>query len=458
MKFRKRVSRTRAVRWSALNMLLAGSMLLAQQGSTASQPTPALGMAAQEMPFSDQPHFSVAGVTDWTAVGGHGSDATLRASESLASATATLTPAPGEAHPSAADAARETRLRSALLQTPEGFAENEQLGELLLEQGRFTDAMPLLETAHRVDPASELSLENLARAEAGTGKIEQARDLIATSLAKHSSAALLRLAAQVDEQLGDPLKAVREFEQAATLDPSEQNEFDWASELLSHRAIWQAEAVFRKGASAYPTSVRMQTGLGAALFAGARYDDAAMQLCKASDLAPEDPHPYLFLGQVELAAPNALPCVEAKLARFLQMQPRSATAHYLYAMAILKAGARAESANQVQQLLHDAVSLDGRCSEAYLELGILAAARRDMASAIGFYTNAIAADPQLADAHYRLGVAYDRIGKKAEAAHEFALHDQLEQQQAAAVEAQRKAVKQFLFAGQAEPPSKPVEP
>jgi tetratricopeptide (TPR) repeat protein len=435
---------------------------VAQQSSTVSPQTQAAPSApddlAQEMQFSDQPHFSVAGVTDWTAAGGHGSDATLRASESLASATATLTPAPGEAHPSAADAARETRLRSALLQTPEGFAENEQLGELLLEQGRFTDAMPLLETAHRLDPASETSLEDLARAEAGTGKLAQARERITSSLAQHPGAPLLRLAAQLDEQLGDPLKAVREFEQAATLDPSEQNEFDWASELLSHRAIWQAEAVFRKGASAYPTSVRMQTGLGAALFAGARYDDAATQLCKASDLAPEDPHPYLFLGQVELAAPNALPCVEAKLARFLQMQPRSATAHYLYAMAILKAAARSESAKQVEQLLHEAVSLDGHCSEAYLELGNLAAERRDTPAAIDFYNKAIAAAPQLADAHYRLGVAYDRSGRTADAAREFALHDQLQQQQAAAVEAQRKAVKQFLFAGQAEPPLKPIEP
>jgi len=448
---------------TALQVLLSlGTVALAQQGSTTSQPTQAVppppGVATQEMQFSDQPHFSVAGVTDWTAVGGHGSDATLRASESLASETAMLAPVAGAAHPSVVDQAREAQLRNALLRDPASFAANQQLGELLLEQDRFADALPLLEAAHRMDPASEGSLQDLARAEAGIGNPAQARELVAASLAQQPSASLLRVAGQLDEQLGDPLKAVREFEQAATLEPSEQNQFEWASELLLHRAIWQAEAVFRKGAAAYPDSVRMQTGLGAALFAGARYDDAATQLCKASDLAPEDPHPYLFLGQVELAAPNALPCVEAKLARFLQMQPRSATAHYLYAMAILKTGTRAESAKQVQQLLHEAVSLDGRCSEAYLELGNLAAERRDTPAAIGFYTNAIAADPQLADAHYRLAVAYDRIGKKAEAAHELALHDQLEQQQAAAVEAQRKAVKQFLFAGQAEPPSKPVEP
>ena len=42
------------------------------------------------MEFTDKPDFTVAGITDWTAVGGHGSDATLRTSEDLARATAGL--------------------------------------------------------------------------------------------------------------------------------------------------------------------------------------------------------------------------------------------------------------------------------------------------------------------------------------------------------------------------------
>jgi hypothetical protein len=59
----------------------------------------------------------------------------------------------------------------------------------------------------------------------------------------------------------------------------------------------------------------------------------------------------------------------------------------------------------------------------------------------------------LAEAHYRLGVAYDRIGELAKAKREFQLHDELKQQQAAEVERERRAVKQFLVAGQ---PTYPV--
>ena len=75
---------------------------------------------------------------------------------------------------------------------------------------------------------------------------------------------------------------------------------------------------------------------------------------------------------------------------------------------------------------------------------MLQATQRDYAKAIDFYTKAIEANPQMSEAHYRLGVAYDRVGEKDKAAQQFRLHDEIEKQQAAAVEKQRREVKQFL--------------
>ena len=46
--------------------------------------------SAPAMQFEDKPNFTVAGITDWTNVGGHGSDTKLRTSESLARETAAL--------------------------------------------------------------------------------------------------------------------------------------------------------------------------------------------------------------------------------------------------------------------------------------------------------------------------------------------------------------------------------
>ena len=61
------------------------------------------------MQFSDEPNFTVAGVTDWSNVGLHGSDANVRTSESLAKETASLKPgaaAPKSAAASEADSHR----------------------------------------------------------------------------------------------------------------------------------------------------------------------------------------------------------------------------------------------------------------------------------------------------------------------------------------------------------------
>ena len=311
--------------------------------------------SAQAMEFADKPDFTIAGVTDWTAVGGHGSDVTLRTSEELARETQTLKP--------------ESAIGGPMQQAQEA-ERHRRLGELA-------------------------------------------------------------------EKNGDPLAAVHEEETATRLDPSEENYFAWGSELLLHRAIWQAAEVFRNGALAHPASARMLTGLGAALFAGARYDEAADRLCQASDLNPADPGPYTFMGRILIASPKPLPCLEPRLARFAQLQPGNAQALYFYAMSI-------PQDPQAEKLLSRAVEIDQQCAPAYLQLGILAYSRHAPNQAIDYYQQAIKADPQSGEAHYRLGVAYDRMGEPEKAAHEFQLHDEIEKQQAAEVERQRREVKQFL--------------
>lgn len=409
---------------------------------------------APAMEFADQPNFTIAGVTDWTAVGGHGSDSTLRTTETLAKETRSLKPqgasgaTPDPASGVGATVASENELRRALADAPTSFHANHQLGVFYLNAERYAEAVPLLERAYQVEPEDQENQYDLGRAYEGAGDLPRARKRVQELIARQPSADLCRLAAELDEQMGDPLSAVREYNEAAKLNPSEQNYFEWGSELLLHRAIWQAQEVLRKGTEAYPRSVRMQTALGTALFAGARYDQAAQRLCVASDLNPEDPHPYVFMGRIQISAPDPLPCIEPRLARFVQSQPGSSVANYLYAMSLLKRQEQRSDEMVVQHataLLLKAVSIDPNYGEAYLELGILAASKQSFERAIDFYQKAIGADPGLADAHYRLGMAYDRTAQPAKAKLEFQLHDQIKQQQAAEVERQRREVKQFLI-------------
>lgn len=409
--------------------------------------------AGQAMEFADKPDFTIAGVTDWTAVGGHGSDSILRTSEDLARETLALK-APGGAPQ---DQESESRLRAALAGAPGSFAANHELGAFYLQAGRYREAVPLLQAAYQSDPSNAGNEYDLSLALMENGDFPEARNHAQKLLAHQDKAEVHRLLGQLDEKTNDPLDAVHEEELATRLDPSEQNYFAWGSELLLHRAVWQAAEVFKQGTRAYPKSARMLTALGTAQFAGALYDDAAASLCAASDLNPTDPEPYLFMGRIAIASPKPLECVRPRLARLVQLQPQNSLANYLYAMAILKSqedtpGRRAQ---QAELLLKKAVALDPKCADAYLQLGIQSFSQQDPQKAISYYTEAIEAQPQLGEAHYRLGVAYDRIGEPEKARQEFELHDQLEKLQAASVDRQRREVKQFLVVLEGQPGYQP---
>jgi tetratricopeptide (TPR) repeat protein len=426
-----------------------------QLTSTGSSPPP-----PQAMQFSDNPNFTIAGVVDWTAVGGHGSDSVLRTSEDLARETLTLKSESSRSNGAApTDSAKkkdesESKLIAARASAPGSYEANHQLGEYYLHTGRSQDSIPMLLAAYQINPTMDGNAYDLALAYKEAGDFSRAREQVRKLQVHNDSADLHRLLGELDEKLGDPLAAVREDQKAVQLDPSEQNYFEWGSELLLHRAVWQAVEVFRDGTKAYPKSSRMLTALGTSLFAGALYDEAALRLCDASDLNPTDPEPYVFMGKIETAAPTRSPCIEQKLARFLRDQPENALANYLYAMAVWKRQelpADKQTLEQVEALLTKAVTMDSNCVDAYLQLGILYSSQRNYQKAIDFYMKAIKADPQLAEAHYRLGVAYDRTDEPTKAKQEFVLHDEIEKKQAAAVESQRRQIKQFLVVLQGQP-------
>ncbi len=268
-----------------------------------------------------------------------------------------------------------------------------------------------------------------------------------------------RVRGEAAERAGDPVGAVREFELAVRADPSEQNYFDWGSELLMHGAPRPAVEVFSNGSKAHPSSSRMLAGLGAALYASGSPEEAARRLCQASDLSPGAPAPYLFLGEIQESSAVPLPCAKEKLARFAQTQPSNALANYYYAVNLVKqtqnsAGplkAGTPEIKQAQALLEKAVSLDPKLAEAHVQLGALYMARGEAARAIASYQMAVTSKPMLPEAHYRLALAYKRNGENAKAEREFQLYRETQHAETAAVEARRRELRQFLVILKGEP-------
>ena len=88
------------------------------------------------------------------------------------------------------------------------------------------------------------------------------------------------------------------------MDPSEEHLFDWGDSLLQLRASGPATEVFR-AAIPPPQSARLRVGLGIALYSQGEYRDAVQSFCDAADLAPSDPRPYQFLGEMYGVSPES---------------------------------------------------------------------------------------------------------------------------------------------------------
>ncbi len=381
---------------------------------TQSAPAPA-NSAAQAPQFFDEPQFTVAGVTQATNSGGHGSDTVLRTTEALARATVSLG--------------------------------NESVGN------------------ESVTKKSSAGPEPPEPPEPMTAATE---DFLRDAVARNpNDPALHHRLGNVEENLGKPLEAVHEYQRAAELDPSEPYLFDWGTELLTHRALEPATEVFTKGNRLFPKSVRMLVALGVSWYARGSYDQATQCLAEASDLAPDDPTPYLFLGKMQSVETTPLEAsVEEvsvkRLARFAERQPDNALANYYYAVSLWKqSGKQSDTTSNrpadsdsggsayVESLLQKAVHLDPTLGAAYLQLGILYARRTDFARAISAYQKAIevsrGSDETLAESHYRLAQAYLRSGDKAKAQAELKLHAELDKKLKEDTDRERRKIQEFVI-------------
>lgn len=350
-------------------------------------PTAATTPAPQ---FFDHPQFTVSGVVDTTALGGHGSDTVVRTRESIAKDTVTLV-APETSSPGT---------------TPE--------------------------------------IANSIKA----GDFAQARDQVRSLISTADKPELHHLLADLDEKLGDSLEAVQQYQRAAQMQPTESYIFDWGSELLLHHAPEPASEVFQKGRELFPDSIRMRIGLGASSFARGSIDDAIQQIGQASELDPLNSTPYLFLGKI-LSIDNApSPELVDRLHRFVTVQPQNAEANYYYAVALWKQKRAAPDRvadTRIESFLANAIRLDPKFAPAQLQLGILKAEKGDYAGAIPHYARAIDINPQFEEAHYRLAQAYRRTGETDKAKDELHKYDELSKKSAQQVDRDRREIRQFVY-------------
>lgn len=402
--------------------------------------------ASPQLSFFDEPQFTIAGVADPTRLGAHGSNAAAGAKDELTRKVVSLggPPAASPARPSAS----ADELRDKADRNPADFEANRTAGKGLLELGRPREALAYLQRAARLQPADYENNYELALAYARSAQYGQARATLQALLATRDSAAAHHLLGDVEEGAGHAVDAAREYERAVRLDPSESNIFDWGAELLLHGATQPALEVFNQGQRHYPNSARMLLGIGVGWFSQGDYDRAARYFCQASDLQPEDREPYLFLGKIQEVEPAGAVCMPERLARFVRLRPQDAQANYYYALSLWKqsqSGADSSNLPRVTELLQKAARLDRGFALAPLQLGIIYAGQKQYPQAISSYEQAIAADPRLPDAHYRLAQVWRQTGDEAKARAELQLYQKLEKEQGRKSELEGNRMQQFVY-------------
>ena len=350
------------------------------------------------------------------------------------------------------------QFRRALALEPRNYDANHNLGEFYIQSGKLADAIPLLERAQSINSSSYDNGYDLAQAEFLTGKLGETRQTVQALVRIKDIGELHNLLGQIEEKDGKFVAAANEFQIAAHMDPSDDNMFDWGSELLLHRTYEPAIEVFQQASQRYPDSPRLKIGLGMALYSRGKYDEAVRALLAASDLSPSDPRCYSFLSKAYDSSPNQAEDVIQRFRRYADLQPGNALAQYYYAMSLWK-GKRSEDSGAdltaVETLLQKAIALDESLPEAHVQLGNLYADQHEYAKSVPEYVRALELNPNLSDAHYRLGQDYVHVGQKDQAQKEFEVYQKLRAEHLAEVDKERAEVQQFVYAEKAASSTKP---
>ncbi len=325
-------------------------------------------------------------------------------------------------------------------QNPNDFSAQQRLGEFYLQQNRLADGIPYLEKALRLNPQDYNTGYDLSLAYLNSADTVKASAQLHQMIAQHETAELDNLLAEANEKSGDYKSAATEYYRAAQLNPSEENIFDLASFLLQHKNyegfLSNADKFFSYGVKKYPRSAKLMVGLGVTLYAENRYDDAVETLCAAVDLNPADPKPFQFLGKVSTVSPALIPGIRKRLEKFVQLYPNNGPAIYYYAMSLWQRseGESAADLGTIEVLLKRAIAAAPNLYEAHYQLGILYQDQLKYPEAIQEFNQTVKLRPDFNHAHYRLFLLYSRTHQKQLADEHLAILKQIKQEDAEAEE------------------------
>jgi tetratricopeptide (TPR) repeat protein len=270
------------------------------------------------------------------------------------------------------------------------------LGMALAQEHQATDGIPFLKRAVALDPQNATGHQDLAAAYIQINQIDDAIGELKTAVSLSPDAPQLHYDLGTAYKLqDDAANAIPELEKAEKLNPSAYE----------------------------PAYV-----LGLLYMQVARYADAAQQLENSLKLHPQNGEGWATLGSVYNKL-DRLPEAAAALREAIKQRPGQADSHLILASVLVKQNDTAGAAQErkvAADLMREHMNLQR--AEVATNSGKSMLHNGKLDDAVVEFRNAIAFDPEYAEAHSMLAEALKRQGKTAEAAAERAKADELSKQ------------------------------
>ena len=293
-----------------------------------------------------------------------------------------------------------------------------QIGTTLADVGDYPSALAMFRKFVAGNPDSFDGHYNLALAMLRTGAFDDAAVELEAILGRIPKAEAYNLLGDVEEKRGHADKALRAFEQAAQMDPrNEDFTIDYGSALINAGDLNRAVPVFAQAAGNWPHSVRSRLGLASAYYLAGKHEECARVLLEGIAVQPNATPLYDLLGKTFEAVPPLQPDIKGVFEKYVATHPNDAVAcAHLGTMLYLTSAAEGVGRfARAKEQLRRAIAVNPRLAEAHLQLGIVAQAEGDLPQALASYQRAAALAPTLSAARYRLGSVYRKLGNSEKA-------------------------------------------
>jgi tetratricopeptide (TPR) repeat protein len=319
------------------------------------------------------------------------------------------------------------------------------LGQILIQQENWDEAIRLYQTAVEVYPNHLEVCRSLAIAQRQQGNTEEAiagyrltlelepqqdswvymtLGQILREEERWSEAAIVyqqaiehhptyaegwQMLADTQLQLGDQESATTHYQQAIALQPDTQA---WVylslGQLLVEQERWmEAIAVYQQAIERFPNHANLRQALSTAQMRSGNIEAAIAEYQATITLDPQQPSwVYLSLGQLLVEQGQLVEAI-AVYQQAIELDPDRVEAYRLLAVAQDRAGQIEAAITTYQQ----AIALDGSSAPwIYLMLGQLFAGQERFEEAIAVYQQAIAIHPDRAEPYRLLGTVYNSQG------------------------------------------------